>query len=345
MLQKTGIHMDTHTERNTMLMYANIGKLITSSLDIQDIVKGVMSEIKQFFDPENWSLLRLDHTTNELYFIFMEGAELNKLEEFRLKPGEGIAGTVASTGKSIFSEDVSKDPRFSGRVDSLIEFKTQSIIAVPLVYRDEVYGVIEIVNSDKTRNFSQKEHDILATIADFTAIAMANSTLYHKVIEQSCHDILTGLLNRNKLNELIEEWKNVEHPVRRTSDTASEIMVVYMDVDNFKEINDRCGHSEGDRALIGISDMLEDVFRTEDLVFRIGGDEFLAVIKSFSKEDSENLISRIENSLKNLKYRSEKADVVSTVSYGISKGYIHEIERLIDHADSLKYREKIRTGE
>lgn len=328
-------------ENKTKQMYANIGKLITSSLEIHQIVDGVMSEVKQFFDPEHWSLLRLDHTSGELYFIYIKGNEIDRLKQFRLKIGEGIAGTVAETGKSIFVSDARSDSRFSDRVDKLINFNTRSIIAVPLINKSVTYGVIEIVNTEKEHLFSEDEHFILSTIADFTAIALANSSLYQQVIEQSCHDSLTGLLNRNMLNDYISQWSHDNVPARRLSDTGDELIVIYMDVNHFKEINDIYGHREGDMALVGISEKLKKIFRNEDLLFRIGGDEFLAIMRIKAHEESAHIIDRLNRDFNRIFYTSPDGRIQLSISHGIAMGFLKQIESLINEADRLMYIKKL----
>ncbi len=327
-------------DNRTKQMYANIGKLITSSLEIHQIIDGVMMEIKQFFDPEHWSLLRLDHTSEELYFIYIKGSDLGKLRQFRLKTGEGIAGTVAQTGRSIYVRDARSDPRFSDKVDKIINFNTRSIIAVPLIHKEIVYGVIEIVNTEKEHLFSEDEHFILSTIADFTAIALANSSLYQQVIEQSCHDTLTGLFNRRMLNDYISQWSGETLPARRHSDVLEEIIVVYMDVNNFKTINDKYGHREGDIALITISEQLKKIFRNEDHLFRTGGDEFLAIMKVGVNENITHIIDRLDRDFKRIFYTSPDGDTKLSISHGISKGQHRNIEFLINEADKLMYQKK-----
>jgi diguanylate cyclase (GGDEF)-like protein len=327
-------------DNKTNQLYANIGKLITSSLEIHEVIDGVMLEIKQFFDPEHWSLLRLDHTSDELYFIYIKGSDIGQLKQFRLKVGEGIAGTVAQTGKSVFVRDARSDSRFSDKVDKLINFNTRSIIAVPLIHRGVTYGVIEIVNTEKEHLFSEDEHFILSTIADFTAIALANSSLYQQVVEQSCHDTLTGLYNRRMLNDYISQWSREILPGRRHSDIQEEIIVVYMDVNNFKSINDRYGHREGDIALLSISEHLRKIFRNEDYLFRIGGDEFLAIMKVSAHEDTTHIIDRIDREFERIFYSSQGGNIELRISHGISKGQFRQIESLINEADKLMYQKK-----
>lgn len=328
--------MDTRTKQ----MYANIGKLITSSLEIHEVIDGVMMEIKQFFDPEHWSLLRVDHTSGELYFIYIKGNDIGPLKQFRLKIGEGIAGTVAKTGESIFVPDARSDARFSDRVDRLINFRTRSIIAVPLIHKGAVYGVIEIVNSEKEHLFSEDEHFILRTIADFTAIALANSSLYQQVIEQNCHDTLTGLFNRRMLNDYISQCSSDGAPARRQSDSGEELIVVYMDVNNFKTINDIYGHREGDIALTAVSENIRRIFRSEDLLFRTGGDEFIALMKVNAGEDQSHIIGRLNSDFDRVFYTSADGKVELTVSHGIAKGSAREIESLINEADRMMYLKK-----
>jgi len=329
----------------TKKMYANIGKLITSSLDIDEILEGVMKEVKLFFNPEHWSLLRLDENTNELYFLFMEGVKTDSLDRIRLQEGEGIAGSVIETGEPIFTADVTKDDRFTDKVDKIIGFETRSIIAVPMKYRNRIYGVIEIVNSMDSRKFDEEDLMILSTIADFTAISLANSSLYRKTIEQTNHDSLTGLFNRRKLEDLISKSKEKNELSRRTADTKSLIKLIYIDVNDFKNINDTLGHREGDRVLTSIAEMLSNIFRSEDMLFRVGGDEFIAVIKMSDTEVPDLLEKRITEKLTELKYTTKKKNMEVSVSFGTATGKLENLHKLIDEADRKMYELKIKSKE
>ena len=101
-------------------------------------------------------MLLTDSQTGELYFAVSVGVAPETVKDIRLKPGEGIAGTVAQTGKPIFTPDVNQDPRFAGRVDAQTGFETRSIIALPLIVRGAVIGVFEVVNVAEERYFREK---------------------------------------------------------------------------------------------------------------------------------------------------------------------------------------------
>ena len=324
----------------TKYLYASIGKLITSSLERDEIFRGIMEEIDTFFSPENWSLLRLDSTTNSLFFSIIKGCDYEKVRGINLSPGEGIAGTVAITGESIFVPDTSLDKRFSDKVDRILGFKTRSIIAVPLIFRDRVYGVIEIVNRKNGRNFTEDEHLILKTIADFSAIAFANSGLYEQVCEANTTDPLTGLYNQARLASLIDEWKDDSHHGRRRDDMHSRKAVIFIDLDDFKTVNDLFGHKEGDMALTGTARLLRSIVRRDDMLFRVGGDEFLAIISLGDDRGSEEVITRIERDLEKSCYLGPGERYSISMSWGTAVGETDRLSELIDEADRQMYRRK-----
>lgn len=325
---------------NRNRLFANIGKLITSSLQLNKILEGIMKEVRLYFNPQNWSLLRYDHTSDLLFFVIFEGLSYSKVKNISFKPGEGIAGSVVTTGQSIFVPDTTNDPRFSDKVDKITGFKTESVIAVPIKMKDWVFGVIEIINRENHERFTEDEHLILQTIADFSAIAFANNLIYEKAISKSEVDNLTGLYNKAKLDEFINEHAGKETPHRRDDDTHSDIIAVYIDLNDFKEVNDTYGHTEGDEVLRRVAMRLGSLFRSDDLIFRIGGDEFLILILIDENMESSAITSRIEEVLSNLKVTSIKKGYTVTLSFGTRTGRITDIDTLIHDADLDMYEKK-----
>ncbi len=321
-------------------LFANIGKLITSSLDSKTILEKIMVEVKLYFNPGHWSLIRYDHSSNLLYFAIIEGLDFDQIKDIQLKPNEGIAGTVVATGESIFVPDTSVDERFTNRVDLVTGFKTETIIAVPIKIRDQVYGVIEIINHENHGQFSVEDHLILQSIADFSAIAFYNNSIYEQAVIKSEIDSLTGLYNKGKLESIINISSTKYNKGRRDSDIYSEIIIVYIDLDKFKDINDKYGHAEGDEVLKKVALSLGSVFRSDDLIFRIGGDEFLVLIKLEEGLDANPIMERIQNVLKQIKISSLKKNYTAEFSFGIKSGLMSEIKDLIHEADLHMYENK-----
>lgn len=320
-------------------LYSSIGKIITSSLEFGAIQDAIMEEIHLFFDAENWSLMRLDPNTDELFFVIVKGIDAKAVENIRLGRGEGIAGTVARTRKSIFVPDTSRDKRFSDRVDRATGFKTRSLMAVPVIFGDTLYGVIELVNRGSGGLFTEMEHLILQTIADYAAIAFANAALYEQALQRSLTDPLTGLLNRAKLEQVIAEAEKSVFPRRRRYDDESAAVVVMVDVDDFKKINDGFGHPRGDEVLKEISRILKSRLRYNDMLFRIGGDEFLAIIPA-SLEQMQKIEKRFAREMKKLSSFTMEGGPEVRFSYGTSAGPFQKVRDLIQKADTGMYRHK-----
>lgn len=320
-------------------LFSRVGKLITASIELDDVLDGIMEEVELYFNPAYWSLLRYDDTANHLYFSIVKGVDQAQVEEIKLKIGEGIAGHVAKTKKPIFVPDTSTDKRFCDIVDQATGFTTQSIIAVPCIKQDKLFGVIELIN-EEIEIFSEEDAIILSTIGDFAAIAFDNSLLYEQTLQRSFLDPLTGLYNNMKLQELEEHCKDEKKRQRKDDDTG-KILVTFMDCNNFKMINDVYGHRAGDRMLKKIASSLRKVFRQHDIIIRTGGDEFTAIISLKEDEDGSETAEKIAGRLKSLawKTKDEEGGVV-TISYGFAAGPETSLRKLIHEADSSMYEHK-----
>ncbi|MEW5910690.1 MAG: GAF domain-containing protein, partial [Thermodesulfobacteriota bacterium] len=143
-------------EENGLQACLEIGKSLTSTLEIQKILELIMSKVSRLIPANNWSLLLFDEKTQDLRFEIAVGLEKDQVQSIRIKPGEGIAGSVFQTGIPIFIHDAQNDTRFSRKVDEETGFVTQSIICVPVRIRGRILGVIEIINVRDMSAFESK---------------------------------------------------------------------------------------------------------------------------------------------------------------------------------------------
>lgn len=332
------IEKSTNDFQRIQNLYKDIGKLITSSLEISEIIKAIMEQVERFFKPQNWSLYRVDPSTDELYFVVVKGLKEEDVKSFRLKVGQGIAGTVAATNQAIYIEDAKKDERFCNQVDSISGFNTKSIIAVPITFQNKVLGVIQLINKGDEQHFSTTELEVLQTIADFSAIALSNAESYEKILWAAIHDPLTGVYNREWLNQILETNYKKDHPhVKRQNKIAPLVLAIVVDVDNFKEVNDRYGHLVGDEVLVKLADILQNSCRNEDYAIRTGGDEFLLVITNLDKNDVTPTMNRFRNY-----FKQHNNDLLPAngISVGMAAGTLDHLDALIIEADHLMYVSK-----
>lgn len=331
--------LDTHNELALRQLYANIGKLITSSLELEEILTGIMDEVEQFFHPNNWSLLRYDPVSEELFFVIVEGIDKTAVEHIRLKSGQGIAGRAAAEKRTIFIPDTAGNSDFQNSVDKASGFRTRSVLAAPLVFRDEVYGVIELINYHDNHEFSDEEVLILETIADFAAIAFANARLYEDALSRAVTDPLTGVQNRTSLEQMLDQWEQETGSGRRREDRDREfVTIAVIDLDNFKLINDTLGHKAGDRVLVEVAAALRRTLRSSDLVYRIGGDEFMALVEV----SDATILDVVENRLRRKLDDMSSLDIGDLgsveLSWGIASGSREEAREVMHRADLHMYQ-------
>ena len=151
----------------------------------------------------------------------------------------------------------------------------------------------------------------------------------------SLTDELTGLFNRRRFFVLTEQYLKVAIRTKKRS------LLLYIDMDELKWINDHYGHNEGDRALIDLSNILKKTFRESDIIARIGGDEFVALLES-TVENDEILITRLSENIKDHNAKQTRHYKLS-VSVGVAQFDPENpisIDDLLSEADALMYAQK-----
>jgi len=312
-------HLDDYLK---LSFFADIGLGIAKAKDLDETLKQVMNKIGDIFVPLNWSLMLKDNQTGELYFKLVTGKSAEKLRGKKLPKGKGLANWILENGQAVIVEDVKKDPRHYDHFDRLTGFETKSIIGVPLKVKDEVIGVIELVNKLEKNAFTPTDLKILQTIADFTAITL-EKTYYMKRLENLARiDMLTGVSNRRDFND------NLEKEIERSQRHGSSLALLILDVDDFKKINDTRGHQEGDRVLKAVADVLKKKVRTVDFVSRYGGDEFVVLMPNTDIKGAEIIKKRILSS------------APYPVSIGIHAAGPDKLSGLLKKADQDLYEQK-----
>jgi diguanylate cyclase (GGDEF)-like protein len=296
-----------------LLATIEFSKALVSAYDMETLLSAILGRIKAIMPARNWSLLLIDPQTQELYFAVVVGLAPEAVKDIRLKPGEGIAGTVAQTGKPIFIPDVDQDPRFSARVDATTGFDTRSVIALPLVVRGEVIGVFEVVNVEDEKFFREKYLPHLAILADYVAIAVDNVRNLQKLEARTFIDEVTGFYNtRYLIHEL-------DRLIPQQRDQGEPFSVVFLDLDNFKAVVDRYGHLQGTRVLAQVARVIHGVVGSDDSLVRYGGDEFIILMPRRSQPDALEIIRRLRRTLNQTVFlRDAGLEIRLTASYGIA---------------------------
>jgi len=290
-----------------------IGKALTSSLEIHEILETIMKQVERLLKPKAWSLLLVDKKTGDLTFEITVSPVAEKLKEITLKPGEGVAGWVALHGEPLLIPDVSKDQRFALYIDQKLSFTTRSIVCVPMKIKERVVGVIELINSFEDSDFAESDISLLMAIADFAAIALENAGNYERINELVVTDDLSGLYNSRHFGTLIE------NELSRAKRYDEELSLVFLDLDRFKNVNDRHGHLVGSRMLSEFGRLIGRNIRSSDFAARYGGDEFAIILPHTTKEQAVKLAVKLLEIMQNTKFVSDDdIPIHLTASFGVS---------------------------
>jgi diguanylate cyclase (GGDEF)-like protein len=322
--------------------FDGVSKTLTSSLELNGILTSIMRKAKKLIKAEIWSILLVDETTGELVFEKITGRkkDTNKIGKFRLKMGEGIAGWVAQEGIPVVVPDVSIDKRFFPKVDLETDFRTRSLMCVPIKSKGKTLGVLEIVNKITDEPFTRDDLELLMRLVDHAAIAIERASLYQKMAELSITDDLTKLFNTRYLD------RTLELEISRSNRHNSSLSLIFMDIDHFKTINDTYGHLTGSKLLVEMGQILISGLRTIDIVARYGGDEFVIVLPQTPPASAVQIAERIRKSIeRNVFLKKEGYSLRVTASFGVASHpeSAQSKEDLLRLADEAMYRVKYQT--
>ena len=169
---------------NDLSVFNEVINIINSKKDIGKILHIVITRIADLIKAEAWSLLLIDDIKNELFFFEAFGEKRDDIKHIRLKVGQGIAGWVAKHKKPVIVKDTSRDKRFFHGVDEITRFKTKSVLAVPLITKDKLIGVVEVINKIGGDTFTKKDLSRIKAYINQTAIAIENANLVNKLKER-----------------------------------------------------------------------------------------------------------------------------------------------------------------
>ncbi|MCP4252571.1 MAG: GAF domain-containing protein [Candidatus Scalindua sp.] len=152
--------------------------VINSTLNIAEVLDTIMKYANHVTNSAASTLMLLDEETGELVFSIPTGPKSDKLTDIRIPAGEGIAGSVVASEQHLLIPDVSKDPRFYGKVDEKSGYETKSILCVPLMAKTKLIGVLEVINKTDGNSFTEEDAMLLNFFASQAAVAIENARFY-----------------------------------------------------------------------------------------------------------------------------------------------------------------------
>ena len=310
----------------------DMAQALTSALDVEELLLTIMQKVEMLLSPDTWSLLLVEEETSELSFQIVKGKSSEKLRGARLNINKGIAGWVAMNGESLIVPDVQSDPRFYPDIDQITDQKTHSIVCVPVKYRDKALGVLEIVNYAGHRDFDDLDLELLEAMADYTAIALQNAIFVKKIHELTITDDLTGLYNTRQFHDVLAR------ELSRAKRYAFQFSLLFIDMDHFKQVNDKHGHLIGSRMIHDVGQVIKEILRDSDYGFRYGGDEFVLLLPHTDTRGAITIGRRFQERLGEETFMVEEGlnlkigASIGVASYPVDADTKEDLVRLADEA-------------
>lgn len=306
--------------------------LINSTQDLDKLLDLIMKSIKGVMEAEASSLLLLDAEKNELYFSTVSGGS-EKIKEIRIKADQGIAGHVVQTGRPLIVNDVTKSKYFLKTVDEKTQFKTQSIICVPLISRNKTIGVLEALNKREGKDFDQEDERLFMSFSHQVSVAIENARLYNMAF----YDALTKVFMRR----YFEAWLDQEFA--RVKRYRTDLSMIMFDIDHFKKINDTYGHQAGDYVLQQIAQVVKENVRAADVLARYGGEEFVICLPETKIDKAFHSAERIREQIEKKEFNYDGKKIPVTISLGVAsfrETPEDSVAQFIKDVDSALYQSK-----
>lgn len=255
-----------------------------SRVRAQDLLDSIFRVATELVRGERASLmLRADNSTD---FVISRAVGLadEVRRQVRVREGEGVAGRVAASKRGLLVRGAAGEAPDQG---SLGDYRTRSFVSVPIVVGDDLRGLLNVADPLDERGFGDSDLETLELLARHIGACLVqqeeDETL-HRLAET---DPLTRLFNRRHFDRRIAAETN------RAMRGEHLLALLVVDIDGFKNINDRYGHQVGDQVLKGVATVLTQAVRLYDVPTRYGGDEFAILLPEADTEAATRVARRI----------------------------------------------------
>jgi diguanylate cyclase (GGDEF)-like protein len=317
-----------------LLVFHRLARSLTSSFDLDAILRTILDHMERFIDADLWTLLMLDEPSGELYYAIAAGGEQEALKDLRVRRGQGVAGWVLEHGETLIVADAESDTRVELAAAAQ---RVRSVIAMPLCGRKGTQGVIEILNP-RAEQLSDYMIALLHILADHAAIAIENAHDMAHIQRLTRTDDCTGLFNARYLYEVLER------ELGRSTPAGPQVSLAFLDLDHFKQVNDLHGHLVGSELLAQTGQRLKELSRPQDLCFRYGGDEFVVLMPETGANaaytQAVELLSRLMKT--QFTVRGKKLRLSASVGVATSQEDGATVHQVIGSADTRMYAVKTR---
>lgn len=343
LIRNTRIVESLKRETDDLQTLVDLNQLLSSTLEPQEILYLIVKKISEIIPVTRCSIIRIDSEARYGYVVStFEDPNLRNIR-LDLRKYPEIKKALISKSPVVIT-DIKSDPIMERVRDIIFPLGIRSIMVIPIVFREEVIGTLFIRTSRKGYSFSGREIKLCHAIANSSANALYNAFIFERIEDEKTRlerlaitDYLTGLYNiRYFYHRLEEEFSRA----RRYNFPLSCLMI---DLDHFKDINDRYGHRAGDSVLREVARLMKTHTRKSDVLARYGGEEFIMLLPETHEKGAIAKAESLRSSIGKLRFKALKDKRAVTVSIGVATYpdvIVNDTDDLITYADNALYKAK-----
>jgi diguanylate cyclase (GGDEF)-like protein len=258
------------------------------------------------------TIYEADETERVLKPVLVRDVYADEIMSTTISFAEGITGWATRNREAVLSNQAHLDPRVRTVPGTPLE--PEALICVPLIARGQIKGALNIYREGEAVAFSEMEFEIAKRFGDAAALALDNAEVRARLEHQARTDSLTGLFNHSVFYERLLQ------SLQESSRTRAPLAVLMLDIDDFKHVNDVHGHAVGDELLRFLAEALRAIVRPEDVICRLGGEEFAVVMEACDGDDAVRVAERVQKRLDSVEFPGIGR---MTVSVGLALGPEH----------------------
>jgi diguanylate cyclase (GGDEF)-like protein/putative nucleotidyltransferase with HDIG domain len=324
-----------HAHREIYALY-EIAQTMGTSLGVADTMALISSKLSSLVPFTSCALFLYTEETDALRCAFATGVEADAINTMTIRSGQGLTGWVARNRRPLVNARPSADFEAAGLTNRPTAL--QSALVAPLVFSDRFIGTLAVYHA--TADFYTDDHRrLLDRVSEQAAAVIHNSIVFEQTQEDSLTDPLTGLPNTRFM------FMHLTRELARAERLKSEVALLVMDLDKFKEINDSHGHHVGDRALREVAKVLRNGIRPYDICVRYAGDEFIVVLSGCGQDEAERKRLELQTAVDAVQFEARpgrRLPLAISVGAAIFPHDGDSYESLLATADSRMYRDKTR---
>jgi diguanylate cyclase (GGDEF)-like protein len=259
-----------HADASALEALVDAAAGILAADSLSDTLGRIAHHLGELLDYDELSVYEVDRAAEMLVPVFALGEYAEEVMADPCRLDEGVTGWVVTNRRTRNVDRADQDPIVA--VVEGTEMEPESLVSVPLVVGDRVVAALNVYRIGTDKQFSAAEVAQVERFATMAALAFESARQRDTLREQARTDGLTGLLNHRACHERLGE------EIARAAALDRPLSVVVVDLDHFKTVNDAYGHAEGDKVLIAAAGKLRSAVREDDVVARLGGEEFALIL-------------------------------------------------------------------